>query len=87
MENIEVARLSSKGQVVLPLTVRERLRLEEGARFVVLASGDTVILKKLEMPSFASAQALVYKARIYAKKAKLSAGHVKEAIRKARAAN
>ena len=84
MEQIEVTRLSSKGQIVLPQAVRERLRLEEGVRFVVIASGDTVILKRLEIPSLASAQALVYKSRAFSKKSKLSLSKVKEAIRKAR---
>lgn len=84
MEKIEVTRLSSKGQIVLPLTIRERLRLEEGERFVVVAQGDTVILKRLEMPSLAGAQALVYKSRAFAKKAKLSAKRVGDAVRKVR---
>ena len=86
MEKIEVTRLSSKGQIVLPQEVRHRLHLEEGTRFVVIASGDTVVLKKLEIPSLASAQALLYKSRAYAKKAKLSSKHIKEAIRKVRSA-
>ena len=86
MEKIEITRLSSKGQVVLPLNIRENLHLEEGERFVVVASGDTVVLKRLEMPSFAGAQALVYKSRAFAHKAKLSPKKVKDAIRKARTA-
>lgn len=85
MEKIEITRLSSKGQVVLPQDIRDRLHLEEGQRFVVLGSGDTVVLKRLEMPSFAGAQALVYKSRALAKKAKFSLKQVKEAIKSARA--
>ena len=85
MNSVDVTRLSSKGQIVLPQAVRERLRLEEGVRFVVIASGDTVVLKKLEIPSLASAQALVYKSRAFAKKAKMSLSKIKEAVRKTRA--
>ncbi len=51
MTKLQVTRLSSKGQVVLPLAVRERLRLQEGEKFIALGSADTVILKKIEMPS------------------------------------
>ena len=86
MEKIEVTRLSSKGQVVLPQAIREKMHLEEGERFVVIGNGDTIVLKKLEMPSLASAQALVYKSRVFAKKAKLSLRHIKEAIHKVRSA-
>ena len=85
MNSVDVTRLSSKGQIVLPQAVRERLHLEEGVRFVVIASGDTVVLKKLEIPSLASAQALVYKSRAFAKKTKMSLSKIKEAIRKTRA--
>ena len=84
MDKIEVTRLSSKGQIVLPQGVRHKLHLEEGARFVVIASGDTVVLKKLEVPSLAGAQALLYKSRVYAKKTRLSDKYLKESIRRAR---
>jgi AbrB family looped-hinge helix DNA binding protein len=85
MEKIEVTRLSSKGQIVLPQGIRHKMSLEEGTAFVVIANGDTVVLKKLEMPSLAGAQALLYKSRAYAKKAKLSPKNLRAAIRKVRA--
>ena len=84
MEKVEVTRLSSKGQVVLPQGIRHKLNLEDGDRFVVIANGDTVVLKKLEMPSLAGAQALLYKSRAYAKKAKLSSKSLKGTIQKVR---
>jgi len=43
--------MSSRGQVVIPQQIREKLHAEEGAIFAVLASGDTIILKKLGTPS------------------------------------
>ncbi len=84
-KSVEVTRLSSKGQVVLPLGIRERLHLVEGARFVVIGSGDTIVLKKLELPSFEMAQALLYKSRASAKKAKSSLQKIKAIIDKVRA--
>ena len=84
MEKIDVTRLSSKGQLVLPLPIRQKLHLEKGERFVVVANGDTIVLKKLEMPSLASAQALVYKSRAMAKKTRLSLRRIKQAIHKVR---
>ena len=50
MEAVEVTKLSSKGQVVLPQAIRDRLGLETGAKFAVIGEGDVVILKKLEVP-------------------------------------
>jgi AbrB family looped-hinge helix DNA binding protein len=38
--------MSSKGQVVIPESVRKALGLEVGAQFVVMGDGDTVVLKR-----------------------------------------
>jgi len=51
MSDVELTRLSSKGQIVIPLDVREELGLKEGATFAVMAKDDTILLKKIEIPS------------------------------------
>ena len=51
MDAVDVTKLSSKGQVVIPMEVRVTLGLEAGARFVVYGQGDTVILKRIGKPS------------------------------------
>ena len=43
-------KLSSRGQVVIPEEIRNRLGLEEGAQFVVVGEGDVVVLKALKAP-------------------------------------
>ena len=43
--------MSSKGQVVIPFNIRKRMNLEEGEKFIVVDSPNTIILKKLEKPS------------------------------------
>jgi AbrB family looped-hinge helix DNA binding protein len=45
---VETTTLSSRGQVVLPQDVRERLNLKEGDKFLVMAEEDTVILKAIK---------------------------------------
>ena len=47
---IELTRMSSKGQVVIPQKIRDEAGVEEGSKFVVYASGDTIFLKKLFVP-------------------------------------
>lgn len=39
-------RLSSKGQVVLPKSIRDALHLEEGTEFVVSTEGNAVVLRR-----------------------------------------
>ena len=51
MSDIELTTLSSKGQIVIPLGVREELDLQEGETFAVMGKGDTIILKKVFLPS------------------------------------
>jgi len=82
MEKLEVTKLSSKGQVVLPQAIRERLHLEEGEKFVVLGERDTVILKKLERPALDQARKLLKRSRAWAKKAGLTQKDLDEVIRK-----
>jgi len=45
---IEVTRISSKGQVVIPKPIRESLKLMEGDRLIAYARGDLIILKRLK---------------------------------------
>ena len=45
---IDTTTLSSKGQIVLPQDVRERLGLKEGNKFLVMAEEDTVVLKAIK---------------------------------------
>ncbi|VVB81203.1 Antidote-toxin recognition MazE, bacterial antitoxin [uncultured archaeon] len=51
MSEVELTKLSSKGQIVIPQHVRDELGLKEGETFVVLGKEDTIILKKIAVPS------------------------------------
>jgi len=45
---IDVTKISSKGQVVIPKPIRESLKLMEGDRLIAYARGDLIILKRLK---------------------------------------
>jgi AbrB family looped-hinge helix DNA binding protein len=45
---IEITRMSSKGQIVLPLAIRQRMNLQEGEVFAVSAKDNLLVLKKVE---------------------------------------
>ena len=84
MENIEITSVSSRGQVVIPQSLRDRLKIREGEKFVIIGEGNTIILKKLEMPSFSGIDKLLKKTREFAKKKGLKEADVSEAISEAR---
>ncbi len=48
---VETVKMSSKGQIVIPQDIREEISAEEGTLFVVSSSKDTIVLKKIIMPS------------------------------------
>lgn len=47
----EIARVSSKGQIVIPTDIRQRLGIREGSVFAVSSvDGDMVVMKKVKNP-------------------------------------
>ena len=51
MSSVETVSMSSKGQIVIPQHLREELHVAEGSVFAVFGSTNTIILKKVELPS------------------------------------
>lgn len=47
---IELTKMSSKGQVVIPQNLRNRLGASEGSVFAVFGSNDAIVLKKITVP-------------------------------------
>jgi len=49
--DVETTKMSSKGQVVIPENVRALVSASEGTLFAVVGSRDTIVLKKIGLPS------------------------------------
>lgn len=49
-EEPEVTTISEKGQVVIPQSIRRELGINPKNKFLVYGRGDTIIMKKLELP-------------------------------------
>ena len=80
MNLLATTRMSSKGQVVIPEEIRNRLHLSAGSQFVVLGEGDAVIFKTLTAPSMKDFDGLIQRARTQAKKAGIKPTHISKAI-------
>ena len=76
--------MSSRGQVVIPEEIRNRLGLKTGDKFLVIADRDVVILKSLINPSLNELDYLISEARKQAKAAGLQRTDIADAIAKAR---
>ena len=47
----ELITMSSKGQIVIPKDLRKELGIDSGSNFVVFGKDDTLILKKVNVPT------------------------------------
>ena len=82
---VATTRLSSKGQVVIPETVRRELALKPGAEFVVVGQGDVVILKRITQPDLSEFDALLRQAHRQARGAGVRKADVARVVRTSRA--
>lgn len=84
MASLATTRMSSKGQVVIPEEIRQRLGLKEGAQFVVVGDRDVVILKSISPPAMNEFDSLLRQARGAARRAGMKPTDVRRALTKAR---
>ena len=84
MESVEVASVSSKGQIVIPQKLREKMNIHTGEKFVVVGNDDTILLKKIGMPSFDGFEELLKKTQAEVKKKGIKPSDVEEAIKRVR---
>ena len=84
MTPLATTKMSSKGQIVIPEDIRERLGLKPGARFVVVGQNDVVILKTIAQPSMNEFDQLISEARKQARKAGVKKRDITSAIQKVR---
>lgn len=84
METLATTRMSSKGQVVIPESIRKRLDLKEGVQFLVVGDDDVVILKVVTPPNMNEFDALIKQAHKQAKEAGLKSKDITSAVAKAR---
>jgi len=50
-KDVQMTTASEKGQVVIPQEIRDELGIESGTKFAVYGKGDTIIFKRVEMPT------------------------------------
>jgi len=72
--------MSSRGQIVIPLNIREMMGLKDGEKFIVSGQKDTIILKRFPIPGF---DALMKESHEFARKNKLTKKDLDEALRRA----
>ena len=81
---VNITKLSSKGQVVIPSEIREKMRLEEGNLLIISDSDDSICMKKIELPKIKSWKETTKPFREAAKKSNFSDDDLKKLIEESR---
>ena len=81
---VEMASVSTKGQVVIPGTIRKSLGITTGSKLVVMTDGENVLMKPIKPPAIEEFGTLLAESRKAAMDAGLRDSDVTDAIREAR---
>ena len=68
MKEVQITTTSPKGQVVIPQEIREKMKIESGTKFAVYGRGDTIIFKRVELPTVKDFEKLARFGRAFARK-------------------
>lgn len=80
-----IIRVSSKGQIVIPVQWRKRMKIKEGEELLAIGEGDALLIKKIERSMIKKEfESTVAPIRRRIKKLGIKKGDVKRAIKKAR---
>ena len=66
-KEVQITTTSPKGQVVIPQEIRKQMKLEVGTKFAVYGRGDTIIFKRVELPTARDFEKLAKFGRVFAK--------------------
>ena len=85
INDIELVKMSTKGQLVVPQEIRETEKFEPGERFVAFPIEDGVLFKRVEIPKMKfKFESLAKEIERKFKKQKVKKSDVKEAVKWAR---
>lgn len=90
ISDVSTTKMTSKGQVVIPEEIREYMNLESGVKFLVMATTDSIIFKKIHPIPPEDIDALLSKSHAFAQKHGITENDIEQAImdvRKARKKN
>jgi len=51
-EHIEIATVSSRGQICIPNSIREEMNIEEGNKLLFLFANDSITIRKANLKTF-----------------------------------
>lgn len=82
---VTIASMSSRGQIVLPISIRKKLGLDSGSQFLVITDKNNILLKPVKEPSLDEFYSLIEQAQETARKIGLTQQDIDMEIKNMRA--
>lgn len=86
MSVIEITSMSTKGQVVIPATMRRKLHIKGGAKLLVVQEGENILLKPITQPDVSEFNEIIKLADQIREEIDLTKGDIEKAIKSSREA-
>ena len=80
----DITSVSSKGQLVLPVTIRNEMNIQPGAKLMVFSDGESILLKPIIEPNIDEVRSMMDAAKSWAKEAGLTEDDINAAIKTVR---
>ena len=80
MSRVVLTKMSTKGQVVIPKPMREELDMGDGDVFVVFGRADTIVLRRVDIPTEEEFEELMRWGREFATRRGITREDVQKAI-------
>ena len=86
MSVVEITSMSTKGQVVIPASMRKKLNIHGGSKLIVVQDGENILMKPIEKPRDDEFDRIMKLADEIMSESDLTEADLAEAIRESRAA-
>lgn len=80
----EVTSVSTKGQIVLPKTIRDELSITPGTKLVIMCDGDNILIKPIKTPTLDEFSNLLDESQKWAKRVGLQEEDINDAVKSVR---
>jgi AbrB family looped-hinge helix DNA binding protein len=87
MATFDITSLSSKGQIVIPNSMRKEMGIVPGVKLIVFTDGSNLLLKPVQTPNLENFHKLIKESREFVKKNKIKSSDVGKVIKQVRNEN
>jgi antitoxin PrlF len=84
MNTVEITSSSTKGQIVIPSSIRKQLGIKPGTKLIAMTDGINLLLKPIKAPKINSFSKLIKESQTFAKNKGIKENDIKDAIKAVR---